>query len=448
MDLGLQHIKKTTWLFLFVSIIFYTVFAYDLHRSEFVKLLFLYSILFTAFIKLVVDNKKNTSFLLGAAILFRLILLVATPNLSDDFYRFIWDGRMIWEGLNPYLYLPESNTRLVPEGQELYKGMGSMNGSHYTCYPPINQLTFLVPAIVFSKNLVGSTIVMRLLIIAADIGTFYFGKKLLRHFKQSEHQIFFYLLNPFVILELTGNLHFEGVMLFFLAASLYYLFTNKWVLSALLFALSVSVKLIPLLFLPVFLKKLGFKKAVFYYVLVGGLNLLFFIPFLSQALVDNFMSSIHLYFQNFEFNASIYYIIREIGYQVTGYNIIQSVGKITPILVILATLLISFFRKNQHPTILFSSLLFTILIYYSLASIVHPWYIAIPLFLSLFTRYKFPLVWSFFIILSYSAYTDSSYHENLTLVAVEYLVVFGFMIYELFFNKPQKADLKEELAIK
>ncbi|MFC2109408.1 glycosyltransferase 87 family protein [Bacteroidota bacterium] len=445
MILGLQHIKKNSWFLILLSVVCYTMFAYDLHRSEFIKLLSLYTILFAAFIKLIIDNKQNLKILFAIAIIFRLILLVATPNLSNDFYRFIWDGRMIWDGLNPYLYLPEVNTNIVAEGQALYKGMGSMNGSHYTCYPPFNQLTFLIPAVLFSKNLLGSTIVMRLLVIAADVGTYYYGKKLLAHFKFSEHKILFYLLNPFIILELTGNLHFEGVMIFFMVASLYYMFTNKWILSAILFAVSVSVKLIPLLFLPVFIKKLGLKKATYYYLIVGVLNVLFFIPFLSQELVDNFMSSIHLYFQNFEFNASIYYIVREIGYQVKGYNIIQTVGKITPIIVIVSTLFLSFYRKNKQPTILFTSLLFAILIYYSLASVVHPWYIAIPLFLSLFTKYKFALVWSFFIMLSYSAYMDSSYQENLFLIAVEYICVFGYLLYELLIT-PINSKSKESMV--
>ena len=69
--------------------------------------------------------------------------------------------------------------------------MGNRNGSHYTCYPPINQLTFLIPAMLFSKHLVGSTIVMRLLIIAADIGTIYFGKKILAFIPERVFQLLF-----------------------------------------------------------------------------------------------------------------------------------------------------------------------------------------------------------------------------------------------------------------
>lgn len=426
--------KNIGWILL--SLFCYVWFAYNLERTNFSSLLLLYSGLFVSFLMLVLTNKEHTKFLLILSFLFRAILLFSIPNLSDDFFRFIWDGRVSFEGLNPYLYLPESNTDLVADGQRLYEGMGAMNGSHYTCYPPLNQLAFLLPALFFSKQFFASTVAMRILIIAADFGTYFFAKKITHLLKLPGYTLFLYLLNPFIILELTGNLHFEGVMLFFLAMSLYYLFLNKWHWSAFFFSMSVSVKLIPLLFLPLFIRKLGLLKSVKYFTTVGLLNLLFFAPFFSVSLIENFMSSIHLYFQNFEFNASIYYVIREIGYAVKGYNIIQSVGTVTPVIVFLSILMLSFFRKNNQSDVLFVSMLFGITIYYSLASVVHPWYIALPLFFSVFTKYRFPLVWSFFIILSYAAYQDASYRENLYLVSIEYVAVYGMMLYELFKSRP------------
>jgi len=141
-------------------------------------------------------------------------------------------------------------------------GMGSLNGSHYTNYPPINQLCFVIAGLFASKSILGSAVVLRILIITADIGTLYFGKKLLERLNIPVHKIFWYILNPFIIIELTGNLHFEGVMIFFLIWSLYLLHKGKWQWAAVVFALSVSVKLIPLIFLPLlwqwFLKRDSF----------------------------------------------------------------------------------------------------------------------------------------------------------------------------------------------
>lgn len=417
--------------------------GYHTPRENFPQVLLIYTLLFAGFIFLM-KREQDLSLLVRASMGFRVILIMAIPNLSNDFYRFIWDGRMIFEGLNPYLYLPElflqqDGSEVIAEGQDLYKGMGSLNGSHYTCYPPVNQFFFVIPALLYSKSLLGSTIVMRLLIIAADLGILWIGRKLLAHLRLPEKSVFLYLLNPFIILEMTGNLHFEGVMIFFLLWSLYLLLTERWALSAVVMAISISVKLVPLLFLPLIYKRLGVAKSSLYYLIVIAVSVLLFLPFLSQELVDNFMSSINLYFQNFEFNASIYYIIRAIGYEVTGYNIIHDVGRILPLIVLTAILLLTFVRKNKIPEILMSSMLFAICIYYFLSTTIHPWYVAVPLILSVFTNYRFPLVWSFVVILSYSAYASETYRENLWFVGIEYVVVYGVAIKELFFDRQIKS---------
>ena len=95
-------------LLILISTILYFLFAYFLERTAFNKLIFLWFSLFGCFYLLIKNKQISFSTLVGISILFRLIFLFAIPNLSQDFYRFIWDGRMIFEGLNPYLSLPET----------------------------------------------------------------------------------------------------------------------------------------------------------------------------------------------------------------------------------------------------------------------------------------------------------------------------------------------------
>ncbi len=323
--------------------------------------------------------------------------------------------------------------------------MGALNASHFSNYPPINQLFFAVAALFAGKSIMGSVIVLRVLIILADVGILYFGKKLLEKLNLPIKNIFWYFLNPFIIIELTGNLHFEGVMLFFFVWALYLLFKGKWFWAAVLIGISVSVKLLPLLFLPLFLKYftnektqkvleifgVSIKKLVGFYSVIGFTVVLTFLPFLSSEFIQNFSSTIGLWFQNFEFNASMYYIIRWIGFQVVGWNIIETTGKILPVLVLLFVLAIAFFRKNKTPQELMTGMLFAISFYFLLSTTVHPWYVATPLLLSVFTKYKFPIVWSFMVMLSYSAYGENGFDEKLWLVAMEYIVVIGVAIWEI-----------------
>lgn len=451
------------------SAVFYAIFAYGLVRTDAIKLIGLYTLLFVLFYLLVKKYSSNFTLLVVFAILFRLVFLLAIPNLSQDFYRFIWDGRMILEGFNPYLYTPESiiNSGELPvaQAQELTQGMGALNASHFTNYPPVKQIIFMSAALFSEHSILGSAVIFRIFIIAADIGTLYVGKKILERVKLPVHNIFWYILNPFIIIELTGNLHFEGLMIFFLMTNLYFLHLGKWKTAALVFALSVSVKLIPLLFLPLFLlyfiknKKimdsienenplsvvapLNFKKLLGFYAIIGLSTLVLFAPFYSQEFIYNYSKTVGLWFSTFEFNASLYYIAREIGYKITGYNQIALIGKFIPLLTVFVVLMLTFFRKNTTTKQVMVSMLFALTLYYFISTTVHPWYLATLLILSVFSNYKFPLVWSFIIILSYLTYANSQYTENLWVVGIEYTIVYAVFIWEVFIKKDHtKATFK------
>jgi len=108
LNISLLKLNKIPILLALISVVFYLSFAYDLIRTDYVKLVSLYTALFFLFYKLVQINTGNFKFLVGLTVLFRLLFLFSIPNLSQDFYRFIWDGRMILEGYNPYLFTPES----------------------------------------------------------------------------------------------------------------------------------------------------------------------------------------------------------------------------------------------------------------------------------------------------------------------------------------------------
>ncbi len=431
---------------LILAIIYY-LFAYDLQRTDFNKLLLFWSILFTGYCLLISHKHKiSTKSLVIISIVFRLIFLLAIPNLSQDFYRFIWDGRMLFEGFNPYLSLPqnfiEEGNFPISQAKALYEGMGPMNGSHYTNYPPLNQFCFFLASLFSNSSILGAVIVMRSIIIFADIGILYFGSALLKNFDKNPKLIFLYLLNPFIIIELTGNLHFESVMLFFFVWSLYLLQKKKWLLSAFILAFSINIKLIPLLFLPLYLKwfmtdvnfkskKENFGKLLLFYVVVIITSITFFIPFYNPTLLANYSNSVGLWFRNFEFNASFYYIFREMGYLFRGYNEIAVIGKIMPLLTVIFLICLSIFKRNKPTKELITSMLFGLSFYYFTTTTMHPWYLATLVIISVFTNYKYPILWSFVVILSYQAYSNTPWKENLWFVAIEYIIVYCYLIYEL-----------------
>ncbi len=413
--------------------------SYTIQRSESLYLLELYLVCFACFFVLSDIKISITSFIFSGLFL-RIVLLFSLPNLSQDFYRFIWDGQSLLHGINPYSNLPKdmmnANYDLLPNQSLLYNGMGSLSAMHYSNYPPVNQLFFLAAAFVAGSSLIWNVFCLKLFIIAADLGIVFFGRKLLKAFSLPEKNIFLYFLNPLVIIEGTGNLHFEPVMVFFLVAGLYFLQKNKRFVSATAMALSVLVKLIPLMVLPFIFRLLSVKKSISFYLINAAIIILSFALFFSGSLISHYGATVSLWFVNFEFNASVYYLLRNAGYAITGYNTIGVLGKILPFISTVAIMYFALRKKFNSLQEIFPPLLLALSIYFFLSTTVHPWYIITLLALSVFTRYRYILVWTCTIFLSYLAYKSFEVKEYAWVLFVEYLPVFIYMIWEIY-KKPK-----------
>ncbi|MFM1878554.1 MAG: hypothetical protein RLZZ241_1420 [Bacteroidota bacterium] len=436
--IGFWKLHWIAALFTIGSLICYTEFAYDLNRSDSLKLIGLLAALSLFFIKIIQFEKLNFTFLAIVGILFRLVFLLATPNLSPDYFRFLWDGNLVLLGHNPYISTPlewSAQTQgLFPAAQELLSGMSELNAQHYSNYPPINQYFFALAVLVGGKTVIGGVIGIRLLLLLADLGILYLGKKLLQRYAKSTHLIFWYFLNPMIIIELIGNLHFEGLMLLFLVLSLFLIHRGQWWFGALFMALSIGTKLIPLMLLPLILPLLGFYRTAGFYAVLGVCLIGFSYPLLHSDGVIHFLDTVRLWFSNFEFNAGIYNIAEGIANAlgVKSWKFIRLYGAVTPWITLVGALLLTLHPKMREPRNWMNGALGVFTIYYLLAAVLHPWYLSVPLFLSLFTPWRFMLWWAVLGMLSYTAYEDPYVHEKSLWLLIEYIAVFGILVYEIF----------------
>lgn len=421
-------ITKNNLVFLFFTLVLFYLTSF-VQRQEIAVLFSLFGVSFLVYLWLV-QQTISFKMLLFWGIAIRTVCLFAVPALSDDFYRFIWDGRLLAHGINSYLVLPTEFVK-TPDFQmiigdfTIFQKLNSPN--YYTVYPPLNQAIFGLSAWLSGSSILLNIIWLRVFIIAAEISNIYLLNKL------TPNNAKWYVFNPLVIVELTGNLHFEGVMIFFLLLSFYQLKTHKFVFSAIALACAVNIKLLPLVFVPLILYylwdnlgKAKLKAIIQYSLIVGIISLLIFSPFAEKTLFQKLFSSVNLYFQKFEFNGSIYYIVRLLGYYFYGYNIIAQAGIVLSFVAFLLIVKTSFLRIKVHIKVVF-----VLSIYFFFATTIHPWYITTLVALASLTQLRYPMLWSALIPLTYFSYSTIPYHENLWLVAVEYGVVVAAIIAEI-----------------
>ncbi len=435
-----------------VSLLGYLYMGYGIDRYESVPLFLAYGFLFLIYLWIIKEvSDKQVQFWILAAIVFRISLGVAVPKLSDDVYRFIWDGRLLASGFHPFAELPayylQSGISVPGIDQALFDKLNSPE--YFTIYPPFAQFIFWLSVKLSPNSILGSIVIMRSLLIAAEVGSIFIMRSLLKKFNLPVKNVLIYALNPLVILELTGNLHFEAFVIFFLLLSIIFIIEKKIIKAALSFSVAICAKLQPLIFIPLLALRLGWKKAFGFCIIILLCCVLLFLPLWNSQIITGFGQSLGLYFQKFEFNANLYYLVREYGFWNKGFNIIQStgwkLGLVSTILIILFALSSTIvlqnrsIKPNKPLTIdyrLFTlPLLWTLCIYFLFTTTLHPWYVTTLLALSVFTRFRFPIVWTGLILLTYAGYTQKGFSENLLITLMEYLLVFGYLVYELLWKK-------------
>jgi hypothetical protein len=427
---------------LFIGII---VLGYFIPRADFLHLFLLFTFAFVCmlFLGKFFPDKASWKWIFFAGLILRLSLLNATPNLSEDYVRFLWDGEMLRQGTNPYLKTPAEFEAQAPDSDngylsQLYADLNSPD--YYSVYPPLNQALFYLSSVASHGEVKNGFVGLRVILILGEIAVFFIAIRLLSIFQIPKKRVVFYWLNPLVILEITANLHFEGLVLLSLLLSFYFLATGSLSKSGFFWGISIGLKLLPLMLFPAFLALGKARRSLRFWI---GAFLAFILSF-GWLLIDhswiNFFQSLSLYQGKFEFNASIYYLLREVGFWIEGYNTIAILTKILSGITVISILYFSWKKRIESSAELMDLTVLIYLIYLILQPVVHPWYILPALGISIFTHRKTFLIWTFTAILSYQAYGNENSSESPLILCVEHgLVVAG--IYLDYFHRKRNSNL-------
>ncbi len=396
-------------------------------RNDFWMLSSVYLASFVAYIILIIQFRDDSRFLLLIGGVTLLSFFWSTPQLSEDIYRFLWDGRLWRLGINPFGQTPLEVTSTDRYLAELYPHMTELTKGNHTCYPGLNQLYFFIAAL--PTKISHSILLLRLLFIVSIIPGLFLLQKLLKELNLAPAGIWLLTLNPLFLIETFGNLHFEGVMMSFLIIAFYYLKRFFW-LSGIFFALAVQIKLIPLIALPFLIRYIGLKKSALFGIFVLTLNTISSMIIMDSTEFMNFLQSIRLYFGIFEFNSFIPHYVQQTIKFFTGFDPIRYSSPIFSVITMGVLLFLSLYRKKESKLHLFQDLSLGILLYFLLNSIVHPWYLIVLVFFLPFVQKRTIILWSLVSILSYGYYSLDPTSARL-LINFEYMVVLISLILEL-----------------
>lgn len=247
----------------------------------------------------------------GAAVLARSILLFSEPVLENDFWRYLWDGRVLAHGINPYAHKPLDHALDALEVSYRHQIGWKEYG---TIYPPISILVFALSHLIAADSLFA----LKVILTAFDIGTGLLIVAWLKALKISPVWSALYFLSPLALKETANSAHLDSIAVFFSVAAGFLLYRGNIQKSSLkisvcgwlALALAVASKLYPICFLPMFLK-LDHRSRWIGFSLFLAVVALLYLPLIDAGAIG--LSGTEAFARYWIFNAGLYRGIQKIA---------------------------------------------------------------------------------------------------------------------------------------
>ena len=188
--------------------------------------------------------RPSLALILATAVLLRLGALAAPVYLSDDIYRYIWDGRVQAAGINPYRYIPTDPALEVLRDEAIFPNVNRNNYAP-TIYPPIAQMLFL-GATRFGETVPG----VKLVLVAIEAVGISALLLVLRTVELPTQNILFYVWHPLPVWEIAGSGHIDAAVVAFVALALAAAVSGRRACSGAALAAAMLVKFFPLVLVP------------------------------------------------------------------------------------------------------------------------------------------------------------------------------------------------------
>ena len=218
----------------------------------FMKIAFVQSAIYLLAAWIVTRARSSNSTLLIAivfAIVFRLSILFAPPYLSDDIYRYVWDGRVQAAGINPYRYIPAAPELAHLRDETIYPKINRKDWAH-TIYPPVAQVVFFL-----TTRISESVTWMKATMVLFELVTFWAVAQLLTLLGRPRQLLLMYAWHPLVVWEFAGSGHLDAISICFIALAFLAWQRRSDLGAGIALASATLVKLFPIVLVPAMLKR-------------------------------------------------------------------------------------------------------------------------------------------------------------------------------------------------
>jgi hypothetical protein len=197
-------------------------------------------------------------FILGVAVMLRLIVVGTPPFLSSDIYRYIWDGWVQAAGINPYRYIPDDQHLAFLRDIAVFPHINRANYAP-TIYPPAAQICFLVSGLLVKLLHLPALLGMKLAILGFEAAAMGAMLLVLDAAGLPRTRILIYAWNPVPLWEFAGSGHVDAITICAIAFALLAACRARTGLAGALLGLAVLTKFLPVMLAPALWRRWDWK---------------------------------------------------------------------------------------------------------------------------------------------------------------------------------------------
>jgi len=456
-------------------------FYYDVPNADMPTVIFLiifssaFLLYFTSiyFISKKPFHKKDLLLIVLFAIVFRAILLPSIPVHENDFYRYLWDGKLFKHGHNPFKYAPgdlesventfsrdyydwdkKTYVKVKTFSEDQKRELARLNKLRYqnhiffdrighrpvpTIYPPTAQWVFWISSVVREDSI----LFMKFLFVVFDVLVIFVLIGLLKSVKMNPSMVIVYAWSPLILKEFANSGHYDAVAIFFMMLAISWLIQRRDDNGVLALSLAGLTKLFPFLLTPLFMRQ--FKRK--HFLALAGIVLACYLPFFfwDKVGVAGVFKGLTTYSQEWAYNGSLFIIIRSM-LKLLPFGFLHGLlpAKAFCGMIFLAVLAFLSMKDNTDDLDLLKKVFILLGLLFLLNPVGDPWYYTWVIPLLCFFCYRSFLLLSWLLIFSYLSFNHDfgsvswGYCEFKVLTLVQYVPFYLFLIVEIILKRRKK----------